>query len=295
MDIRVLKLFNHLAGSLHFGRTSRAMNVTPSALTRTIQRLEEEVGEALFVRDNRSVTLTQAGERFREYADHVLRGWEELHNDLSRDEEALRGDISIYCSVTAAYSILPRILGRFRAVHPEVHIKLQTGDAAQALDKLENGEADLTIAALPDNRPARLTCLKIIETPLVFIAPRPAGEGAGPGSSAIDWHRTPVIMAEQGLSRERAERWFAEKKVVPNIYAHVAGNEAIIAMVSLGCGIGIVPQLVVEKSPLREQIAILPVTPQLTPFSIGVCTARKNMLNSKVQAFWAIAEQETGE
>ncbi|MDH5299453.1 MAG: HTH-type transcriptional activator IlvY [Desulfobulbaceae bacterium] len=292
MEIRVLQLFNHLAGSLHFGRTSRAMNVTPSALTRTIQRLEEEVGEPLFVRDNRSVTTTPAGERFREYAEEVLRGWQELQNDLARDE-ALRGDISIYCSVTAAYSILPRILGRFRAVHPEVHINLQTGDAARALDKLENGETDLTIAALPENSPPRLACLKIIETPLVFIAPRAAGEPDHGATPPIDWQQTPVIMADQGLSRERAERWFAEKKVVPTIYARVAGNEAIIAMVSLGCGVGIVPQLVLDKSPLREQIAILDVTPQLTPFSIGICTAQKNMANPRVQAFWGIAEQET--
>ncbi len=293
MDIRVLKLFDHLAASLHFGRTSRAMNVSPSALSRTVQRLEEEVGEPLFLRDKRSVALTRAGERFREYADQVLRGWQELHNDLARDE-ALRGDISIYCSVTAAYSILPRILGRFRTVHPGVHINLQTGDAARALDKLENGEADLTIAALPDPRSPRLACLKIVETPLVFIVPRSAGE-AGAVAPAIDWQRTPVIMAEQGLSRERAERWFADKGVVPNIYAHVAGNEAIIAMVSLGCGIGIVPQLVVEKSPLRGEIAVLDVTPRLTPFSIGICTARRFMANPKVAAFWAIAERETGE
>ena len=54
MNIHELKVFKHLAGTLHFGRTSRACNITPSALTRTIQRLEEEVGKKLFIRDNRS-------------------------------------------------------------------------------------------------------------------------------------------------------------------------------------------------------------------------------------------------
>ena len=58
MDLRDLKLFLHLAESCHFGRTARAMHVSPSTLSRQIQRLEEDVGHALFLRDNRTVTLT---------------------------------------------------------------------------------------------------------------------------------------------------------------------------------------------------------------------------------------------
>ena len=65
MDLRDLKLFLHLAESCHFGRTARAMHVSPSTLSRQIQRLEEDVGHALFLRDNRTVTLTEAGERLR--------------------------------------------------------------------------------------------------------------------------------------------------------------------------------------------------------------------------------------
>lgn len=55
MDIRDLKLFLHLAESCHFGRTSKAMYVSPSTLSRQIQRLEEQLGHPLFIRDNRSV------------------------------------------------------------------------------------------------------------------------------------------------------------------------------------------------------------------------------------------------
>ena len=69
----------------------------------------------------------------------------------------------------------------------------------------------------------------------------------------------------------------------------MAGNEAIIAMVSLGCGVGVVPLLVLEKSPLQEQITVLDISPQLAPFSLGVCTVKKNLRNPKIQAFWEIA------
>lgn len=288
MDNRDLKLFKHLASSLHFGQTSRACHVTPSALTRIIQRLEEELGEALFLRDNRSVSLTAAGKVFRSYADDAIQRYEMLRGDLSR-EEGLGGEVTLYCSVTAVYSILPAIFQKFRSVHPDVHINLQTGDAALALTKLESKEVDITVAALPDSLPESVEFLEIVETPLVFIVPSAFPEMIQYQEEQIDWSQTPVIIANLGLSRERTDRWFQEKNIVPNIYAQVAGNEAIIAMVALGCGVGVVPGLVLEKSPLKEQIDIVTVMPELESFSIGICTMRKNMRLPQVDAFWEIA------
>ena len=293
MDISELKLFRHLADSLHFGRTSQACNITPSGLTRTIKRLETELDKQLFIRDNRSVVLTSAGRIFREYAEDVIQRWNELLTSLSTDS-VLRGELSLYCSVTAILSILPEILGRFRKTYPEVHINLQTGDAAMALAKLQSGEVDVTIAALPDKQPPQLEFIKIIETPLLFIAPNRFPETIlYVEDGTIDWRRTPLILAEKGLSRTRAQRWFAEKKIQPNIYAQVAGNEAIITLVSLGCGVGIVPALVLEKSPLQERVTTLDTSPHLKPFSVGICTMGKNRTNPIVQAFWKNAEEST--
>jgi LysR family transcriptional regulator, positive regulator for ilvC len=288
MNIRELRLFKHLSGTLHFGQSSRACHVTPSALTRIIQRLEEELGETLFLRDNRSVTLTAAGKVFRSYADDVIQRYEVLQGDLSR-EDVLGGEISLYCSVTAAYSILPVIFQKFRTVHPDVHINLQTGDAALALTKLQNREVDITVAAMPESLPERVEFLEILETPLVFIVPSAFPETVQYQGGQIDWLKTPVITAEFGLSRERMDHWFREKAIDPTIYAQVAGNEAIIAMVALGCGVGVVPGLVLEKSPLKGQIDILPVSPELESFSIGICTMRRNMRLPQVDAFWEIA------
>lgn len=288
MDLEELKLFRHLTESLHFGRTSRACHVTPSALTRAIQRLETEVGERLFDRDNRSVRLTRAGEAMKRYAEESLERWQALKESLA-GEASLHGDISLYCSVTAAYSILPGILGRFRKSCPEVQIKLQTGDAAQGLTRLRNNEVEVIIDALPDKQTNGLEFMPLTETPLVFIAPRDFPETVIHEGEEIDWRKTPVIVAEQGLSRERLDRWFAAQKILPSIYAQVAGNEAIIAMVSLGCGVGVVPRLVLEKSPLQEQITVLAISPALAPFSLGVCTVKKNLRNPRIRAFWGIA------
>ena len=79
MDLRDLKTFLHLAESRHFGRSARAMHVSPSTLSRQIQRLEEDLGQPLFVRDNRTVTLTEAGEELRVFAQQTLLQYQQLY------------------------------------------------------------------------------------------------------------------------------------------------------------------------------------------------------------------------
>ncbi len=290
MDIRAIRIFNQLAHSLHFGRTGRACNLSASALTRTIQRIEEELGHQLFFRNNRTVSLTPSGKIFRRYAEEAEQHWQALQQQLAGDD-ALGGEISLYCSVTAAYSILPRILGAFRSAHPGVQIKLQTGDAAEALNKLRNREAEVTIAALPETLPSSTVFIELAQTPLVFIEPINVPQPPGAHNQTIDWRTTPLIMAEQGLSRVRIDRWFKEKGITPKIYAEVAGNEALLAMVSLGCGVGVVPRLVLEKSPLHDRVRIVDVSPRLLPFTIGACTTKRNLENPVIQAFWATVRQ----
>ncbi len=290
MDIRELNLFLHLTGTLHYGQTSRACNITRSGLTRTIQRLEQEVGEQLFIRDKRSVTLSRAGDLFKEYAVDVVRRYRTLQVQMAA-EHSLYGELSLYCSVTAILSILPGIIIRFRHAYPDIQLNLQTGDAAMALPSLESGEADITIAALPDRLPRHIVFLKMLETPLIFIAPRNPEE-LGMPLPMTDLSRVPVIMPKRGLSKKRCEQWFAEKKITPAVYSSVAGNEAMIAMVAMGCGIGVVPRLVLENSPLRSRVRVLDVRPGLEPFSVGACTTRSLKRGPVVQAFWQSAEQE---
>jgi LysR family transcriptional regulator, positive regulator for ilvC len=291
MNIRELELFRHLSTTLHFARTSVECNITASGLTRTIQRLESEVGEPLFFRNNRSVSLTPAGKIFKEYCEETISRWTMLQNRLQNDT-ALRGELAIYCSVTAVFSILPRLFAKFRKAHPQVTLRMQTGDAARALPKLQSKEVDIAVAALPDHQPEGINFVTLVQTPLVFILPKNSPEIITYSRGAIDWEKTPVILPSEGLGRVRGEKWFADKGVRPHIYAQVSGNEAIIAMVGMGCGVGIVPQLVLEKSSLKDEVQLLHPEPPLTPFTVGVCTLAKNQRNPIVRSFWEIVEEE---
>lgn len=293
MDSRHLRQFVNLAETLHFGRASEACNVSPSALSRSIRQLEEEVGAALFNRNNRSVELTHAGHLYLQYARDALLQWDALRNRLMQESGELRGEVSMYCSVTASYSFLFELLSRFRAEHPHIEIKLHTGDPENAVSRVQAGNEDIAIGARPDKLPAQLAFKPIAKTPLEFIAPPDDGaagsladlETARP--SAARWSATPMILSETGLARRRIDRWFAALGIQPDIYAQVAGNEAIVSMVSLGFGVGVVPRIVLDNSPLASKVRVLDVRPRLKAYEVGLFTQKKKLHSPLISAFWS--------
>ena len=293
MDIRELEIFLTLAEHLHFSRASQACNMSPSALTRAIQRLEEQVEQPLFLRDNRTVSLSAAGERFKLYARQTIQEWQGFLATI-QDRQSVAGTLSIYASITAVYSLLPHLLESYRSTYPEVQLALRTGAAEQSVRQVQTGEIDLAVAAFPDRNRSRIEFLPITTTPLVFIAPKQL-DGPMPTtpSGQLDLNRAPLVLPQTGLSRRRLEKWMKKHRVSPNITSEVSGNEAIIPMVTLGCGIGIVPRLVLERSPFQDKVVIVENAPRLEPYVVGLCSTKKNLQRASVKAFWQLATEQS--
>lgn len=290
MDLEHLRLFLHLSETLHFGRTSRERFVSPPTLTRAIQRLEEECKKPLFVRDRRFVELTPAGREFKAFARETLQRWEELRGSLGEEARVLRGELRLFCSVTASYTVLPEVLPRFRKRHPHVLVRLTTGDANEALDRVATGTTDVAIGALPDGLSENMETREIVRTPLVAIIARTATdlpvrrlERGDPDA----WRQIPMIYPAGGILRQRSDAWFAKLGIAPRLNGTVAGHEAILSMVSLGLGAGIIPKIVLERSLFRVRVRILNVAKALPELSVGFYAMKGRLKSPVVAALWA--------
>ena len=289
MDSHALRLFLALADNLHFGKTSREQHVSPSALSRSIKQLEDELGAPLFLRDNRSVRLTREGQQFRQYAQDVMNGWQAIRQAFQQDQLILHGELSLYCSVTASYSFLYDILSSFRQNFPRIDMKLHTGDPEKAVERVQQGLEDLAIGARPDSLPTGIEFQPIARSELRFIGPQSSqllSEEQLKHPSAESWQDVPMILSEEGLARARTDRWLKSHNIKPRIYAQVSGNEAIVSMVSLGFGIGVVPQIVLDNSPLTARIRIYDIQPPLTAYDIGLFALQKRLKDPLIAAFW---------
>lgn len=291
MDTRALDVFLTLASTLHFGRAADSCHMSPSTLTRMIKQLERDVGATLFERDNRSVTLTREGDLFRRYAIESKALWSTFKENLLDARRELTGALALYGSVTASYSFLFDLLTRLHERHPGIRITLQTGDPEQAIARVQSADAQISIGARPAALPASVSFKAIATTPLVFIAPRESGaSAAGAADDTRNWHQRPVILPQRGVARDRVNRWLRKQGIAPDVSAQVAGNEAIVSMVSLGGGVGVVPRIVLDNSPIRDRVRILAITPELEPLEVGMFALRKQLRSPLVSALWSITD-----
>ncbi len=257
-------------------------------MSRAIQRLEHEVGCELLHRDNRSVVLTDSGVKFKRYAEQQLEQWHTFKQSLSEKQTALTGKLHIYCSVTAAYSHLPPLLERFRVLHPLVEIMLTTGDAADAVEQVQNKSVDFAIAAKPESLPRSVYFHHLDTIALAVIAPTMACKVQQQlGEKVLTWSDIPIILPEHGAARKRFELWYRKKQQgKPNIYATASGHEALVSMVALGCGVGIVPQVVVDNSPVKDRVRNLANVGEIEPFNLGVCCLNQSKAQPLNKAFF---------
>lgn len=291
-----LELFLTLCETLHFAKAGELMHLSSSAVSRSVQRLEEQMSCILFERDNRHVRLTRDGQIFKRHAEQMLSNWRKLKTELQQEQKHLQGEISLYCSVTAAYSVLISIIEELRALHPGIELKLHTGDEAVAIERAAAGREDIVIAAHPEKLPQRLQFLTLTHSPLLFIQPvvncqteSVINEIQNKGEN-IPWGDLPFILQEVGLARRQVDKWFNDLQIEPYIYAQVAGHEAIVSMVALGMGIGVVPELVLQSSPLANKVKVIDVQPPLRPYAVGLCVQASKLENDLVKAFWNCAK-----
>lgn len=276
------RLFLHLASTLSFTRTAADCHVSPATLSRTVQRLETSTGHRLLDRGPHGVALTEHGHRFHRYAAEALELWDRYRdNDLTRDQ--LGGRLRVFASVTACQSLLPDLLAPLRDAHPRVQISVRTGDAAAALALLDDGEADLAVAALPSRVPATLLARTVAHTPLVLVRADP------PRSSALPDPDEPFVLPGQGLVRDIANRWFRRLGITPRIAAEADGHEALLTLVALDYGTGIIPDLVLQHCSIRNRLHVVPTPSSPGELTIGTCVRRADLHRPLVAAAWAAA------
>jgi LysR family transcriptional regulator, positive regulator for ilvC len=280
-DHNQYRLFLHLASTLSFTRTAADCHVSPATLSRTVQRLETFSGRRLLDRGPHGVALTEHGHRFRRYAAEALELWDR-YSDNGFAGDQLGGQLRVFASVTACQSLLPDLLAPLRDAHPRVQISVRTGDAVAALALLDDGEADLAVAALPSRVPATLLTRTVARTPLVLVRadpPRSSVQLPGPDE--------PFVLPRHGLVRDIANRWFRRLGITPRIAAEADGHEALLTLVALDYGTGIIPDLVLQHCSIRQRLHAAPAPFSPGELTIGACIRRTDLHRPLVAAAWA--------
>lgn len=124
---------------------AETLQLTPSAVSHQLSRLEHEIGVALVERGPRSIRLTHAGHRLAEHAQRVADALGAAEQELSAHAQARAGLVRVAFFASAGLRLLPRAMSRFAAQHPGADIELVMGEPHEVADRLESGDLDLAV------------------------------------------------------------------------------------------------------------------------------------------------------
>ena len=171
MDIEQLRSFLAVADELHFGRAAERLHVAQPPLSRTIKRLERELGTRLFDRNTRSVRLTSSGQALMDPAKEVLDALRRAETAVRSADHGEVGTVRIAFAGVSTHRLVARLARVVRSQRPGIQLELSSQNFAQpAMKRLLAGETDLALGRW-DVVPAEIAAQVVMPDSLVLAVP----------------------------------------------------------------------------------------------------------------------------
>lgn len=209
MEIRVLRYFLAIAREGSITNAARFLHITQPTLSRQIQDLEEELGQKLFTRGSRNMTLTPEGMILRKRAEEIIFMVDKTEAEFNSMENVVSGDIYIGGGETEAIKLVAQIACELRASYPGIHYHLYSGNSEDVTERLDKGLLDFGILI----QPADISKYDYIDIPardiwgVVMRRDSPLAEKEVIRKE--DLLGVPLICSRQAISAERRGNEFA--------------------------------------------------------------------------------------
>jgi DNA-binding transcriptional LysR family regulator len=283
--LKPLRAFCQIARLGSVSRAAETLYLSQPAVTLQLQALERELGQRLFERSGRRLTLTREGETLYELARPLVEGIDGLETAF---RERLRGmdagELNVAAGSSTILYLLPRIVARFREQQPEVHLKLHNVTGASGLDLLRSDAVDLAVGSMLDV-PADLDYLPAYRFEPMLIMP--------PGHALADKARIELsdlspyglILPPQRLTTYRmVDLVFQQARVPYTVALEVGGWEVIKQYVAMGLGLSIVTAICLTDAD-RTRLAARSLAEFFPSRSYGVVMRKGKFLSPQARAF----------
>ena len=224
-------------------KAAEALGCTQSAVSHTINSLEEQFGFAILTRSRAGVHLTDDGERIMPSVRGMLNYYEQLNQTVSAIRGLDFGTVRIGAFTSVAVHWLPGVIKEFQRDYPNVDIKLLNGDYHDVEKWITDGSVDLGFV----NLPAKLgcECIALMEDRLLAILPPDHKFASYPKFPLVECE-TEAFITLLETSNHDANKALSAAGIKPNIKFSTKDDYAIIAMVEQGLGISIMPELLLR-------------------------------------------------
>ena len=246
MDFGQVEAFAQVASTHSFSRAAEALQLTQPSITARIQSLERELGEELFERGSRGVTLTDAGTAFLPYVEHLLQTLQEGRDAVGEVRNVQAGSLRLGSAPTISTYVLPRILNAFCRQYPGVDVVIRTGRSEQVMNMLLADEVQVGLVRSLAN--SEVETIDLYEDEIVLAAPPGHAFSKHGRASVSEAAAEPIVLFDRGSSYYGLiNNFFRQAGVIPNVAMELDSLEATKRMVEEGLGIALVPLVTIER------------------------------------------------
>lgn len=289
MELSQLEVFLTVARERRFSRAAEKLYRTQSAVSQTIRKLEEELGEALFDRSSREGVLTDAGRVLYEYAEKLVNLRSEASESLKELRELHSGKLVIAANEFTALYLLP-VLAEFRRLHPMIKITVERALGSQIPDDVLRYRAEFGVLSYEPQEPA-LHSAVVYQDELVFVVP-PKHPLAKTPEISIRQLGAESFVAHTVSSpyREKVIQLFKTHKTPLHMDLELPTLQAIKQFVAEGNGVAFMPEISVERELERGELVRIAVRELQLKRKLRLIYRKDANLSHAARAFLQVTE-----
>jgi DNA-binding transcriptional LysR family regulator len=289
MELSQLEVFLAVARERRFSRAAEKLYRTQSAVSQTIRKLEDELGEALFDRSSREGVLTDAGKVLFDYAEKLINLRGEATESLSELRELQKGKLVIAANEFTVLYLLP-LLAVFRRLHPMIKITVERSLGSRIPDDVLLYRSEFGVLSYEPQEPA-LHSIVVYLDELAFVTPPTHPLATAPQISIRQLGAESFVAhIVSSPYREKVIQLFKAHKTPLHMDLELPTLQAIKQYVAAGNGVAFIPEISVESELARGELVRIPVRELQIKRKLRMVYRKGANLSHAGRAFLKVAE-----
>ena len=272
-EIYSYKVFTVVVENGNFTKAAQVLKITPSAVSHTISKLEEEIGFPLFVRSRNVMELTQNGKNLLPQIYNMIK----LEDRITQEKQEILGvekgtvRIGAFNSVTMKW--IPGIVSSFKGKYPGINVEVIQGKYSEVSEGVRTGMLDLGFVTSTSELQSEI--IPLYDDPLMCVTEKSFVPENKTYVTVNEISSMNLLMQAEGLAQD-TESFLEKHKIKISSKVRVADDSSLVAMVSSGFGISIMPQLLFDGS--ESNVNLYEISPPEYR-TIGLISVREQFLS----------------
>lgn len=281
IDFELYRIFYVVANNGNITKASEELNISQPAISKSIKKLEEQLGGQLFVRTKRGVILTEEGKEFYNYIKQAIEYINNAENKFTDFINLETGCIKIGISTTLTKEFLLPYLEKFHTLYPKIDIKIITSLTSDLITKLKSGLIDIVILNLNDKNYGNdidiIKCMKINDC---FVVNSKYKNLINKEVSLKEINNYPLILQSKGSNtREFLDNIAKEKGIIFNPNIELASYSLVVEFAKIGLGIGYVTKEYIKDELNNKKLFELKTKEKIPSRYIGIALSKNHLPN----------------